>query len=407
MCNQPLFKRKALGTVCLTFILVTAQAEQPNQHSTNSTMLSASRQEIKIGALLPLTGVGATFGEELRAALEKSTLDFNGKNQNLSLKLIVQDTATDPDMALTAISDLNVNEKVHLITGIPASADLERVKPYADQHEIILFSCCSTSADPILKQKGDNLFRMLPDDENQSGIAARMIYEDSIKVVVPAARNDSWGRGMISAFAPAYIHLGGGLEKPVFIPVNGSDKKQIAESLELNLQNALAKHSASEIAVLLLEYSAGVPDFMETAATTTPLVEKVKWLGVGIYPDIQGRKTAANFAENVDYTTFLPAPNRNSNDFKQVRQYLLTQLQREPSTYVYAAYDTIQLLALSILRMQNKDDTKQLQKLIPEVSRYHEGLMGLSELDAFGDLKTGKLELWQFINNHWVRKPNL
>ena len=75
--------------------------------------------------------------------------------------------------------------------GPATSTAVSAAKEYADANKILLISYSSTS--PLLSIKGDNLFRLVPDDTYQGKILAEKMNSDGIKVIVPIWRGDIYG----------------------------------------------------------------------------------------------------------------------------------------------------------------------------------------------------------------------
>jgi ABC-type branched-subunit amino acid transport system substrate-binding protein len=62
------------------------------------------QQTVKIGALLPLTGVSSSLGESEGVALKIATRDINEylfkTNSNIGIELVIEDTQTNPSVSL-------------------------------------------------------------------------------------------------------------------------------------------------------------------------------------------------------------------------------------------------------------------------------------------------------------------
>jgi branched-chain amino acid transport system substrate-binding protein len=81
---------------------------------------------IRIGMLAPLTGNGASFGisqkEGVELALEE--INKNGGINGLPVEITVEDTKTEPPVAVTAANKLIYNEKIPVLIGSAASLDV-------------------------------------------------------------------------------------------------------------------------------------------------------------------------------------------------------------------------------------------------------------------------------------------
>src|SRR5947207_9724978 len=90
--------------------------------------LSASAQsktEIRVGALLSITGAGPSLGNTSRAALEVAVKRLNHRLKNAHVTLDIVDTGQDPDRAKAGLDTL-AGERVKLIIGRSRAARSRR-----------------------------------------------------------------------------------------------------------------------------------------------------------------------------------------------------------------------------------------------------------------------------------------
>ena len=98
-------------------------------------------QAIKIGAVLPLTGPAATFGEVFKNALQLSTEEINEKGgiNGKSVKLIIEDSAGDPKTGVSAFKKLMAIEKPKIVVTTVSSIALA-LAPFAIENKVVLFA---------------------------------------------------------------------------------------------------------------------------------------------------------------------------------------------------------------------------------------------------------------------------
>ena len=149
-------------------------------------MKTTEKKEFVVGAILPFTGSLSSIGKSVKIALEKAENDvnkhFEEMNSSSHFSLLMADSKTSPEESLVAIKKLHANG-AKIIVGPATSTAVSAAKGYADANNIILISYSSTS--PLLSIKGDNLFRLVPDDTYQGKIIAQRMINDGIKVIVP------------------------------------------------------------------------------------------------------------------------------------------------------------------------------------------------------------------------------
>jgi branched-chain amino acid transport system substrate-binding protein len=164
--------------------------------SSDPQLLSNSddgRKEFVVGAILPFTGSFSSIGKSVKVALEKAENDVNkyfgdiNSSSSPYFTLLMANSKTTPEESLVAIKKLHENG-AKIIVGPATSTAVSAAKEHADANNILLISYSSTS--PLLSIKGDNLFRLVPDDTYQGKILAEEMISDGIKVIVPIWSGD-------------------------------------------------------------------------------------------------------------------------------------------------------------------------------------------------------------------------
>ena len=151
----------------------------PSSEVISSAPATAFKQQtVKIGALLPITGVSSSLGESEGAALKIATKDINEylfkTHSSNGIELIIEDTQSNPSVSLEKIKQLAA-KGIKIVIGPATSAAVQGIKDYADKNGIILISPSDTA--PSLATAGDNLFRFVPDDSHQAQAISRADVE--------------------------------------------------------------------------------------------------------------------------------------------------------------------------------------------------------------------------------------
>lgn len=137
---------------------------------------------IKIGAIGPLTGGGASWGESDRNAIELAVEEINnagGINGRL-LQVIHEDGKCNGKDAVNAASKLITLDNVKIILGGVCSAETLAFAPIAEQNKVITFTIATA---PDVSNAGDYVFRNAASDLEGGRIGAKMIEEDRIALI--------------------------------------------------------------------------------------------------------------------------------------------------------------------------------------------------------------------------------
>ena len=248
------------------------------------------QQTVKIGALLPITGVSSSLGDSEGAALKIATKDINEylfkTHSSIGIELIIEDTQTNPSVSLEKLKQLAA-KGIKIVIGPATSAAVQGIKDYADKNGIILISPSSTA--PSLARAGDNLFRFVPDDSHQAQAISRLMWNDGIRVVVPFWRTDIYGNDLVKATKQSVQALGGSVADGVGYTPNTGDFAtslnrinfivwdQDLKVLDSKVNQAVSQYGIGKVGVYFVAFDEIAPIFIQ--AQNHPTLSKVKWYG--------------------------------------------------------------------------------------------------------------------------------
>ncbi|MDD5163150.1 MAG: ABC transporter substrate-binding protein [Candidatus ainarchaeum sp.] len=101
-------------------------------------------KEIKIGALVPLTGNYSVLGNRIKNGMELAKQDLLVENPNKQIELVFED-ACQPKDAVTAIQKMIEVDKINLIGGSFCLVGLVPIIPITEEKKMIVFN---TAANP-------------------------------------------------------------------------------------------------------------------------------------------------------------------------------------------------------------------------------------------------------------------
>lgn len=126
----------------------------------------AQEGEIKVGALMPLSGAGGSFGQEMLASAKVALEEINAAGGPLGRKiaLVEENDETSPEAAVRGARKLVDVDKVSAIIGTWASSVTLAVAPIVQASKIVQLSTSGASRITEVQKKGGHLFRTEPDD---------------------------------------------------------------------------------------------------------------------------------------------------------------------------------------------------------------------------------------------------
>jgi branched-chain amino acid transport system substrate-binding protein len=372
------------------------------------------KKEFVVGAILPFTGSLSSIGKSVKIALENAENDVNNHfeemNSSSHFKLLMADSKTSPEESLVAIKKLHDNG-AKIIVGPATSTAVSAVKEYADANNIILISYSSTS--PLLSIKGDNLFRLVPDDTYQGKIIAQRMINDGIKVIVPFWRSDIYGNELYNSTKYNFERLGGKVEEGInYHPYTGKFAtslhrinfimwNQDLEKLSELVSDAVRKYGVHSVGVYIISYDEITPILIQ--APLYGMLEKVRWYGsdsIAQNHHITKNIDSAMFAMNTNFTNPLYSISNETEESHALEKELEKKLHEEGSiTYPAIAYDSYWISAVSLDKnstiLSDKENfSKSFKELVVETAESFGGMSGRIKLNAAGDRIGGNYDFW-------------
>jgi branched-chain amino acid transport system substrate-binding protein len=365
-----------------------------NTQTVTQTETAGFTGKIVIGALLPLTGDLASYGENSKVTIEIAVRDVNDYLRRagvpVTVELAIEDTQTKPEVALTKLQSLAA-KGIKIFIGPQTSAEVRQIKSYADSNKLLLVSQSSTA--PALAIPDDYIFRFCPDDTIQGPAISAVAKALGVKAVVQVWRGDAWGDGLQESTKKSGEALG--LKYAEGIRYSPEAKEFSAETRLLNdrVTQLLQTYKPEEVGVELIAFNEAVTFIVQ--ASEYPNLAKVRWLGsdgTAQLDELIKEPKAAEFSVKVNWINPIFAPTESEKYTKLVEQSK-AQLGRVPDSYAIAAYDEVWVLTLAVLQV-GKYDAEAVKNVLPSVANNFFGASGWITLNAAGDRATADYTLW-------------
>ena len=419
-------KKVLIGSITLTSFLIFAGFYFTNVFSGNenkdfiinsNSLLSNNdngKKEFVVGAILPFTGSLSSIGKSVKIALENAENDvnkhFEEMNSSSHFRILMADSKTSPEESLVAIKKLHDNG-AKIIVGPATSTAVAAVKEYADFNNIILISYSSTS--PFLSIKGDNLFRLVPDDTYQGKIIAQRMISDGIKIIVPLWRGDIYGNELYNSTKSNFEKLGGKVEKGInYQPYTGKFATSLhrinfimwnkdLERLSVLVSDAVEKYGVNSVGVYVISFDEITPILIQSPLYE--ILEKVRWYGsdsIAQNHHITKNVDSAMFAMKTNFSNPLYSISSETEKSHALEEELEKRLHEVGSiTYPAIAYDSYWIAALSLdknstINSDNENLTKSFKELVVGTVESFEGMSGQIKLNTAGDRIGGNYDFW-------------
>ena len=162
---------------------------------------------IKIGAVLPMSGGTATFGQEDTNGIKLALTHLKSKN----IEFIVEDDKSEALEASNAIRKLINVDKVSVVLGGVTSSNTLAMAPIAQEAKIPLFSPAATNAK--VTQVGNFISRACFTDDFQGVVMARFAVNTLKKKngIILIDNSSDYSKGLAKSFNDEFLKLGGKL----------------------------------------------------------------------------------------------------------------------------------------------------------------------------------------------------
>jgi branched-chain amino acid transport system substrate-binding protein len=185
----------------------------------------AQAPPLKIGLLLPYTGVLSVQGNDTTAGFELYLKRIGGKAGGRELRLLKEDTEAKPDVGLTKLKKLVERDHVDFLVGPVSSVVALAIRNYVHDSGVplvvpVAFTRVLTSP----KQASPNIFRIAETtDQSDYPMGAWMMQHTKYRKVIVMATDFVAGRHAVEAFMAGFKAAGGQIVKEIYAPLNTPD----------------------------------------------------------------------------------------------------------------------------------------------------------------------------------------
>ena len=350
---------------------------------------SAGAQEVvKIGHVGPISGASAHLGKDNENGARMAIDELNAKGfmingKKVSLQLLAEDDAADPKQG-TAVAQKLVDAKVngvigHLNSGttVPASriyndAGIPEISP-------------SSTIPSYTKQGFKGAFRVVANDNKLGGTLGRYAV-DTLKAKNIAVIDDrtAYGQGVADEFSKGAKAAMPGVKMVAkeFTSANATDFTAILTSIKAKKPDLIFFGGMDSVGGPMLKQMKALginAKFMGGDGVCTEALMRLAGDGIG-----EGSVTCAE-AGGVD-----GAQEKVMADF---RARYKQKYNFEVQLYAPYVYDAVMTMATAMQNAKSADPVKYL----PELKKIkYQGVTGMIQFDALGDIKDGALTLFTF-----------
>jgi len=157
--------------------------------------VSTNTDSIKIGALLPLTGGLASYGEPAQKTIDMAVADINANGGINGKKLVIayEDHKCDPKEMLSGFSRLTV-QGIHVLNSVACSGVVAGIAPELTKNDSVLFGSVVSASK--LTGISPNFFRNWSTDRSEAKVLADQIVKNGYRNVAVIFETTDYAQGL-------------------------------------------------------------------------------------------------------------------------------------------------------------------------------------------------------------------
>lgn len=347
------------------------------------------KKVVKIGAILPLTGDAAKYGEAAKKGMDLAVEEINGKGGILGKRLEIdyEDSQANASNAVSAFRKLIDIQHIKFVLGPLSSTDVLAVAPIANKDKVIIFT--PTASAPQITYAGDYIFRnVMSDLYDGQAMAAYAIKEMRKKTSAIFYINNDFGIGLKNSFKEQFEKMGGKIVLEISFERGEDDYRSQITKIKDTHPDVVFLVGQAEMAEILRE--------MKEMGLKLPIVS------FSMFEDPDILKVAGDAAEGVVYTYRVFDPNGKNPAIKHFVEGYEKKYSTQPDIFAGLSYDATRILALALKK--GNFEVERVKEAIYGIKDFP-GVVGKTSFDKNGDVKKSigikKIENGKFV---WVTK---
>ena len=312
--------------------------------------VSAASAEVKLGALMGITGDLASFIPPILNAAELAVAEVNAQGGILGgqeLVLVVGDSQATAQGAVDAATKLvNVDNVAAVMGALASGATIAAANAVTIPNGVLQVSPTSTSPEMTNLDDNDFVFRVIPSDNFQGIALARMLTDNDITSVALTYVNNDYGVGIADTFREAFLAAGGTITgDQVHEPEKSSYRSELA---------TLASAGDAQ-ALVLIAYAAGSGITIVRQALENEFFDR--FIGTdGLRDNLLIEEIGAENLEGIMFSSPTSPPESTAGE-KFEENYSAAYETTNDKFFIQQTYDATFLVALAIEKAGSTDRT--------------------------------------------------
>ncbi len=325
---------------------------------------------ITIGAVLPLTGSAAIWGQNAKMGMDLALEEINdsGGIDGCSVVVLYEDSGSDPKSATSALQKLISTKNIQVVIGDIASSSVLAMAPIAERNKVVLLS--PGASNPKISESGEFIFRNWQSDALEGEVDARYAYNTlKWRRVACLYVNNAYGSGLATVFSSSFTQLGGNVVAQESFQQGATDiRAQIAKISVSNADGLFMPGYPPEMALALKQ--------MRETGLRLPI------LSVQAFDDPEILKRAGNAAEGAIFSVPKP-PDASDPVVSRFQARYESKYGKKPGVCSDTGYDAVRIIA-SVIKGGARTGT-DIRQGLTQIKDFP-GAAGATTFDKNGDV---------------------
>jgi branched-chain amino acid transport system substrate-binding protein len=378
----------SVGMTLLALFAAVGSASPPDGRAARATT-----HTVLVGGLLDLTSGWTSLGRASKVTLAIAAKQANARlakaGSPVRIRLEIVDLRGKPDEAARQLRRL-AKRGVRVFIGPESSSEVRAVRTAANRLGVLVVSQGSTAHS--LARAGDNVFRLVPDDQREAEAMVALLKHDHVKAVAPIWRDDAGNAGLTKSLRGRFKGL---ISEGVAYGTSESGFSTQVAALRQQV-GVFQGRKVGKVAVYLAGFDEVVDLFHAAAGDST--LSSVPWYGsdgVALTTRLVKDGRAAAFAAAHGYpnpTLGLDAQAERRS--AKLRARVRARLGSEPDAFALTTYDALQIAARAAARTGGVGRIARFKGEFARIAHGYEGVTGRIVLNAAGDRAFGSFDFW-------------
>ena len=339
----------------------------------------AQAPPVKLGLLLPYTGVLSVQGTDTTNGIELYLAKIGAKAGGRALQVLKEDDEAKPDVALTKIKKLVERDRVDFLVGPVSSVVALAIRNYVhEQATPLVVPVAFTRVLTSPAQASPSIFRLAETtDQSNVPMGTWVMQHTKYRKVVIMATDFVAGRHAVEAFMAGYRAAGGEIVKEIYPPLNTPDfAPYLAQAAALKADAVYAWFAGADAIRFVKQYK----EF--------GLSERMPLVGHGVLTDDTILPAIGDAAIGIVSISSYAAALDNAENRGFVRDYE-QRYKTTPSRYSEAGWLTAELITTAVENLKGDlGDRGRVREALKSALPQMKTPRGPLEFDAYRQIVT-------------------